>query len=57
MTYKEKKEHIRQKAIEWQGSFAYCLWSYGEVVEFQNKFERLGRRFGLLKEFRENGII
>ena len=57
MTYQEKKEYVRQKAIDWQNSFQYCLWSYGEVAEFQAKFERLGKRFGLLKEFKENGII
>ena len=57
MTYQEKKEYVRQKAIDWQRSFEYCLWNYGEVAEFQAKFERLGKRFGLLKEFRENGII
>ena len=56
-TYKEKKEYVMQKAIDWQRSFDYCIWRYGEIAEFQAKFQRLGKRFGLLKEFRENGII
>lgn len=33
-----------------------CL-SYGEWAEISATFERLARRFGLLREFRENGII
>ena len=56
-TYKEKKEYVRQAAINWHNSFAYVLWSYAEVAKFQADFERLGRRFGLLREFRENGIL
>lgn len=30
---------------------------FGELYEFGAYFERLGKRYGLLKEFRENGII
>ena len=56
-TYEETKEAARSKAIEWQMNFNNHNYSYGEIVYFQNYFERLGKRFGLLKEFRENAII
>ena len=46
----------RQEAIDWQNDFAKHNYSYGELAEFGEYFEKLGRRYGLLKEFRENGI-
>lgn len=55
-TYATKKAVARQEAIDWQNDFANHNYSYGELVEFGEHFEKLGRRYGLLKEFRENGI-
>ena len=55
-TYEIKKEMARQEAIEWQNGFCNHNYSYGELAEFVYYFEKLGRRYGLLKEFRENGI-
>lgn len=55
-TYKAKKEMARQEAIDWQKDVANHNYSYGELVEFEEHFEKLGRKYGLLKEFRENGI-
>lgn len=57
MTYKENKEQVRDFVIEWQADFCNHNYSFGELQFFQDIFERLGRRWGLLKEFRENGII
>lgn len=54
--YKEKKEKVRKEAIEWQ-KFAYHNYSYGELAYYQNYFEKEAKKFGLIKEFRENGII
>jgi hypothetical protein len=54
--YQKRKEAVREAAIDWQASFQSVLWSWGEVAEWQAKFEKLGRRYGLLTEFRENGI-
>lgn len=56
-TYEEMKEASRSEAIEWQMNFENYNYSYGEIAYFQNYFERLGKRYGLLKEFRENAII
>lgn len=55
-TYEMKKEMARQEAIDWQNDFGNHNYSYGELVEFGEHFEKLGKRYGLLKEFRENGI-
>ena len=55
-TYEKKKEIARQEAIDWQDDFRNHNYSYGELTKFGYYFEKLGRRYGLLKEFRENGI-
>lgn len=55
-TYAIKKEMVRQEAIDWQNDLANYNYSYRELCEFVIYFEKLGRRYGLLKEFRENGI-
>ena len=52
--YAEKKEYVRDLAIEYQ---MMPDLSYGEILYFQNMFEELGRRYGLIREFRENAII
>ena len=54
--YQKEKENVRNKAIEWQSDFCNQNYSYGELSMFQDYFERLGKRYGLLKEFRENCI-
>ena len=54
--YQEMKEKAREEAIEWQLDFDGHCYSWGELAYFQDYFETLGRRYGLLKEFRENGI-
>ena len=54
--YEKLKENARQKAIDWQADFESHDYSYGEIVTYENYFENLGRRYGLLTEFRENGI-
>ena len=55
-TYQEKKKKAREKAIEWQERLVEQPRIYGELVIAQSVFEQLGRRYGLLTEFRENGI-
>ena len=56
MTYQQKKEQVRNEAIDWQDEQADMSLSYGELADAQERFERLGRRYGLLQEFRENAI-
>ena len=55
-TYETKKENARQEAIDWQSDFCNHNYRYGELAEFEYHFEKLGRRYGLLREFRESGI-
>lgn len=54
--YETKKEMARQEAIDWQNDLFRDNRSYEEMQEAAEHFEKLGRRYGLLKEFRENGI-
>lgn len=55
--YQKSKEETRQFAIDWQADFSNHNYSYSELAVFQDMFFRLGRKYGLLREFRENGII
>lgn len=55
-TYTERKARARDLAV------AYSLFdcgglSWGEYAEIGAYFENLAHRFGLVEEFRENGII
>lgn len=55
--YTAAKERARQEAKDWQAAFSERSHDYQELAEAAAKFTRLGRRYGLLQEFRENGII
>lgn len=55
--YQQRKEEARQEAINWQHEFNQHNYSYSELADWGDYFTKLGRRFGLLKEFRENAII
>ena len=55
--YQRRKDQAREQAKEWQRRFSDTSHSWAEVSEDVARFERLGRRFGLLREFRENGIV
>lgn len=56
-TYQRRKSAAREYSIEWQAEFSESSWSWGEVAEMYDFFLRLARRYGLVREFRENGII
>lgn len=54
--YEKRKAEVREEAIEWQsdvGNHCYSCWS---LAIKQDYFRRLGKRYGLLREFKENGI-
>ena len=55
-TYQQLKEEAREQAIEWQADFEKSNYSWAELAAWENHFKALGKRYGLLKEFRENGI-
>lgn len=54
-TYKERKECLRDKAIEYSGNQYPGLYT-SDLVKINNYFYNNARRYGLLKEFQENGI-
>ena len=55
-TYNEKKNFLREKAIAYQSCYEY-IDNLQAIVEISNYFERWGKKYGLLREFKENGII
>ena len=56
-TYIERKEKARNKAIDYQHNFNEYVHSYSELALYSEYFYKLAKRYGLIKEFRENGII
>lgn len=56
-TYAQKKAEVRAEAMDYQRDTATKPMSWGETAKWCDHFEKLGKRYGLLKEFRENGII
>lgn len=54
-TYAERKENLRDLAINYDHESIWGL-SWGEWALIEGWFEEQGRRYGLLEEFRENGI-
>lgn len=55
--YQENKEKARQEAIEWQRDFEKQNYSWEDLAIWEDYFYNKGKRYGLLKEFKENCII
>lgn len=55
--YQKGKATARAAAIDWQLDFCNHSYSYAELFDFQVHFTRLARRYGLIREFKENAII
>lgn len=59
-TYEDYKNDAREEAMSWQYHYFEAddapSMSWGEYAEWYRHFHDLGKRYGLLKEFRENGI-
>jgi hypothetical protein len=56
-SYQRGKENARNEAKKWQIDVADKDLSWWDVAHFSDYFEKIGKRFGLIREFRENGII
>lgn len=56
-TYQRRKEQARQKAIAWQNDFGSKAHTGWDLVDAYAYFAKLGKRYGLTREFAENGII
>ncbi len=55
--YQKGKAKAIEKAQFWQEFFAEVSMSWGEVAFWQGYFYKLAKRYGLVKEFKENAII
>lgn len=55
--YTIKQEEIRQKAIDFLEKDNKKSFSYNELADFYNDIEKQAKKYGLYKEFRENGIL
>ena len=55
-TYQQTKEAARLFAIDAQNEISESSFSYGEIADISDTLNALGRRFGLLREFKENCI-
>lgn len=55
-SYAEKKEALYNLALNMQEAMSEVPLSYNEYAIIGEFFERYGKRYGMLKEFRENGI-
>lgn len=53
--YEEQKNRVILKAIMWQMDTTPKSW--GQLAEEVAQFAKLAKRYGLIKEFKENGII
>lgn len=56
-TYKEKKSEARSEAIEWQYAFCDRDISWEELAEETEHFVKLAKRYGLTREFKQEGVI
>ena len=55
-TYQKAQEAARLFAIDTQNIISESNFSYGEIADIQDILHALGRRFGLVREFKENCI-
>lgn len=57
--YQLKQAHARQIAIDWQNNLDLDKhgWDIQYLNDWYGRFERIGRKYGLIREFRENGIL
>lgn len=53
----ESRTQAQDIAIEWQYWAGKQNLSMGELIDWQGYFEKLGEKFDLTEEFKENGIL
>ena len=56
-TYQRRKDAARAQAIQWQADFSDRSIPWAAIAAEQRRLEQLARRYGLIREFRENAII
>jgi len=53
----KNKSQARQVGIDFQQWVSNQALSYGQLSAYQSDLYKMAKRFGLVKEFRENGIV
>jgi hypothetical protein len=51
------KGEAQQYGIDYQNWVSKQNLSYGELVDYQIKLHAIAKKFGLVREFKENGIL
>ena len=54
--YQQGKERARNAAIEWQAESSERVDSWMDLINAAEYFTKLAKRYGLRREFIENGI-
>lgn len=55
--YEIGKERARERAKNFETEFAEKDWSWSDMLEISEYFHKVARRYGLTREFIENGIL
>ena len=55
-TYNDWKDFFTTLAINWQNTWDRFNYSMDELNDWHNFFYTYGKKYGLLKEYKENGI-
>lgn len=56
--YNEKQTALREKAIAAQQAIANMDYiGYNELIDIEQYFTKYGKRYGLMRELKENGVI
>lgn len=55
--YEKKKSLARQLAYDWQLDHQTQPHSWQWCIDWYARWERIGRKYGLIREFKENGIL
>jgi hypothetical protein len=55
--YQTEKEQVRQDVINQLDVIFYPGISQGELIDVQSKLYKIAKKYGLVREFKENGIL
>lgn len=55
--YTRGKAKTREYAMQLQADLSENSTSYAELAEIQTKLKKLGTQYGMIREFKENGLI
>lgn len=55
--YTRGKAKTREYVMQLQADLSENSTSYAELAEIQTKLKKLGTQYGMIREFKENGLI